>query len=178
MRNRATIHQNRKRQSEPDKESDVFEIKRRKKQEDPKSSLLFNTVLQVALTDDLARWQKECMGICLGDSESDCLTNLRYADDVLLFSTSLEQLQKMMCDFKKSRGRVGLKKPPGEDETSQQPKFEQRIDDQEHQSRDFYQEKNVPGILDKQQRSSNRRQQRSGVEYGPPGRRSTGSNRS
>ena len=25
------------------------------------------------------------MGICLGDNESDCLTNLRFADDVLLF---------------------------------------------------------------------------------------------
>ena len=62
-------------------------------QGDPLSSLLFNTVLQVALKDNLARWQKKGMGICLGDSESDCLTNLRFAEDVLLFSTSLEQLQ-------------------------------------------------------------------------------------
>ena len=92
-----------------DKESDVFEIKRRTKQGDLLSSLLFNTVLQVALKDDLARWQKRGMGICFGDSESDCLTNLRFADDVLLFFTSLEQLQRMMCDFKRSTERVGLK---------------------------------------------------------------------
>ena len=52
------------------------------------------------------------MGICFGDSESDCLTYLRFADDVLLFSASLVQLQKMMCDFKQSTERVGLKIRP------------------------------------------------------------------
>ena len=56
----------------------------------------------------LARWQKN-MGKCFGDFESHCLTNLRFADDVLLFSTSPEQLQKMLCDFKHSTERVGLK---------------------------------------------------------------------
>ena len=64
----------------------------------------------MALKDDATRWQKtKCMGICLSDSESDCLTNLRFADDVLLFSTSQVQLQKMMCDFEQSAERVGLK---------------------------------------------------------------------
>ena len=52
------------------------------------------------------------MGICSGDSESDCFTNLRVADDVLLFSTSQVQLQKMMCDIKQSTERVGLKIHP------------------------------------------------------------------
>ena len=42
-----------------DKESDMFDIKKKEtKQGDPLSSLLFNTVLQVALKDDLPRWQK------------------------------------------------------------------------------------------------------------------------
>ena len=49
------------------------------------------------------------MGICLGDSQADCFTNLRFADEVLLLSTLLEQVQRMMCDFKKSTERVGLK---------------------------------------------------------------------
>ena len=47
------------------------------------------------------------MGICFGDSESDCVTNLRFVDDVLLFATSLEQLQKKMCEFKQSIESVG-----------------------------------------------------------------------
>ena len=54
-----------------DKESDMFEIKKGTKQGDPLPSLLFNTVLQVALKDDLSRWQKKKgMGICLGEYES------------------------------------------------------------------------------------------------------------
>ena len=71
-----------------DKESDMFDIKKGTK---------FNTVLQMALKDDVERWQKsKGMGVRLGDNESDCLTNLRFADDVLLFSTSLVQLLKML----------------------------------------------------------------------------------
>ena len=38
----------------------------------------------------------------------DCLTNLRFADDVLLFSTSLGKLRDMLCDFKSSTEAVGL----------------------------------------------------------------------
>ena len=49
------------------------------------------------------------MGIRLGDAE---FTNLRFADDVLLFATALEQLQKMLCDFKRSTEKVGLKIHP------------------------------------------------------------------
>ena len=93
--------------------TDKGEMKRRTKHGDPLSILLFNIVLQMALKDDVTRWQKtKGMGICLGDSESDCFTNLRFADDVLLFSTSQVQLQKMMCDFKQSTERVGLKIHP------------------------------------------------------------------
>ena len=78
-----------------EKESDIFEIKRRTKQGDPLSSSLFNNVLQMALKDDVTRWQKtKGIGMYLGDSESDCFTNLRFAGDVLLFSTSQVQLQK------------------------------------------------------------------------------------
>ena len=67
-----------------DKESDVFPIKRGRKQGDPLSSLPFNTVLQFSLKGDLKRWQDEQKGIILSDRKEDCLTNLRFADDVLL----------------------------------------------------------------------------------------------
>ena len=40
----------------------------------------------------------------LSDNKEDCLTNLRFADDVLLFSTSLE----LLCEFKTSTEAVGL----------------------------------------------------------------------
>ena len=78
-----------------DRESNMFEMKRGTKQGDPLSSLLFNTVLQKAPKDVVVRWQKsKCMGVRLGGYESDCLTNLRFADDVLLFTTSPAQVQK------------------------------------------------------------------------------------
>ena len=84
------------------------------KQGDPQSSLLFNAVLQMALKGDLPRRQRtKGMGICFGDCELGCLTNLRYADDVLLFATTKEQLQNMMCEFKHSTQKVGLNIHPG-----------------------------------------------------------------
>ena len=91
-----------------DKNSDVFPIKRGTKQGDPLSSLLFNTVLQYSLENDLTRWQGKQKGIRLSDKIDDCLTNLRFADDVLLFSTSLGKLRDMFCDFKTSTEAVGL----------------------------------------------------------------------
>ena len=91
-----------------DKESDVFSIKKGTKQGDPLSSLLFNTVLQYSLEEDLKRWQKKGKGIELSDATEDCLTNLRFADDVLLFSTSLNKLRDMLCEFEISTEAVGL----------------------------------------------------------------------
>ena len=72
------------------------------------SSLLFNTVLQYALKNVIQRWQKKGMGIYLSDQERDCLTNLRFADDVMLFATSKGQIQNMMCEFKEATEKVGL----------------------------------------------------------------------
>ena len=45
------------------------------------------------------------MGIYLSDRDRDCLTNLRFADDVMLFATSKEQLRKMMYEFKRKQPR-------------------------------------------------------------------------
>ena len=91
-----------------DKESDAFPIKRGTKQGDPLSSLLFKTVLQYSLESDLKRWQEKQKGIRLSDKTEDCLTNLRFADDVLLFSTSLEKLREILCELKTSTEAVGL----------------------------------------------------------------------
>ena len=81
----------------------------------PLSSLLFNTVLQHSLKDEIQRWQKKKgMGIHLSDHDHDCLTNLRFADDVMLFATSKEQIRKMMCEFKKATEKVRLRIHPDE----------------------------------------------------------------
>ena len=77
------------------------------------SSLLFNTLLQYSVKDEIQRWQKKkWMGIYLSDQDRDCLTNLRFADDVMLFATSKEQIQKMMNEFKKATEKVGLRIHP------------------------------------------------------------------
>ena len=90
----------------------MLEMKRGTKQGDP--------LLQMALKD-VTRWQKiEGMGICSGDSEPDCLRNLRFADDALLFSASLVQIQKndvrLQADYQEGR----IANPTGQDENSQQ----------------------------------------------------------
>ena len=96
-----------------DEDSDLIEIKKGTEQGDLLSSLLFNTVLQKALEDDIPRWQKKKgMGIYLSDNDHDCLTNMRFADDVLLFASSKEQLQKMLCEFKRRTEKVGLRIHP------------------------------------------------------------------
>ena len=104
--------------SQTDEESNIFEIQKGSKQGDPLSSLLFNTVLQYSLKDEIQRWQKKKgMGIYLSDHDRDCLTNLRFADDVMLFATSKEQTRKMLCEFKKGTEKSG--------EETQQPEHHQ-----------------------------------------------------
>ena len=77
------------------KESDIFEIKRRTKQGDPLSRLLLNIDFQMALKDDVARWQKQKgMGICSGDAQSDSLQTC------VLLSTCSYSLYRR-CSFKK-----------------------------------------------------------------------------
>ena len=48
----------------------------------------------------------------MSDHDRECLTNLRFADDVMLFATSKEQLRKMMYEFKKATEKVGLRIHP------------------------------------------------------------------
>ena len=117
------IYKDQKASVQTDVESNMFEIKKGTKQGDPLSSLLFNTVLQNSLKEVTQRWQMEKgMGIYLIDHDHDCFTNLRFTDDVLLFATSKEQLQKMMYEFKESTEKSRSQDSPRKDESSQQPK--------------------------------------------------------
>ena len=73
---------------------------------------MFNTVLQSALEDDSRMWRERGMGISSRDKQAGCLSNLRFADDMLLLSASLSQLKKMMSDCRRSTEKVGLKIHP------------------------------------------------------------------
>ena len=86
----------------------MFPIKRVRSRGTLCPSFLFNTVLQFSLEEDLKRGQEKQKGIRLSDKTDDCLTNLRFAYDVLLFSTSLGKLRGMFCEFKVSTEAVGL----------------------------------------------------------------------
>ena len=61
------------------------------------------------------------MGIYLSDNDHDCVTNMRFADDVLLFASSKEQLQNMLCEFQRY-GKSGTQDPSRKDENPQQSK--------------------------------------------------------
>ena len=86
------------------------------------SSLLFNTVLQYSLKEEIQRWQKKKgMGIYLSDHDRDCVTNLRFADDVMLFATSKRTDTEYDVRIQESNRESGTQDPPRQDENSQQP---------------------------------------------------------
>ena len=107
------IYKDQKASVQTDEENESFDIQKGFKQGDPMFSLLFNTVLQYSFKNEIQRWQKtKGMGIYLSDQERDCPTNFRFADDVMLFATSKEQIRSMMCEFKKVTENLGPKIHP------------------------------------------------------------------
>ena len=59
------------------------------------------------------------MGFQMGEHVYDCLTNLRCADDELLFSLLNWYSPMMMCDCKQSTESVGLKIRPDKTNSAQ-----------------------------------------------------------
>ena len=95
-----------------DRLSKEFNIERGVKQGDPLSSLLFNALLEDVFKTLKQRWSLKKYGICLGHTTSTHLTNLRFADDVLLFATTLPQLTTMLNDLHDVAGHYGLQLHP------------------------------------------------------------------
>ena len=83
-----------------------FAIGRGTKQGDPMSPKLFNAALQSVFARLAAKWADEGAGIKI--TELRWLTNLRFADDVLLTAGSAEVLEAMLADLAREAGAVGL----------------------------------------------------------------------
>ena len=85
-----------------------FPIRRGTKQGDPLSPALFISVLDDILRRAQPIWRRKGYGISLGSNDADILTNLRFADDLLLVASSEKQIRTMLEDLMKEAGEVGL----------------------------------------------------------------------
>ena len=92
--------------------SKTFHIERGTKQGDPLSSLLFNALLEHIMRPLKSQWEQRSFGVKLNEEPNQTLTNLRFADDVLLVGRSLHQIEKMLTELKLAAESVGLELHP------------------------------------------------------------------
>jgi hypothetical protein len=85
-----------------------FSIARGTKQGDPISPILFNAVLEKALREVKKKWAARRAGIQVGYGKEGFLTNLRFADDILLIGRSLAGVRRMLADLIDEARNVGL----------------------------------------------------------------------
>ena len=92
-----------------------FPLKRGVKQGDPISGLLFIAVMEVCFRELKSKWAKlnerrsgPYIGLVI-DNEHDVLSNLRFADDVLLVAQSLADARKMVGHLAETASKYGLK---------------------------------------------------------------------
>ena len=95
-----------------DRLSRNFQIQRGTKQGDPLSSLLFNAVLEKVMRRAKENFEAKKYGVQLGTTDNSRLTNLRFADDVLIIAKSLNQLTEMIRCLKDEAGKCGLELHP------------------------------------------------------------------
>ena len=96
--------------------SKTFPIETGVKQGDPISALLFICIMQQICCELQQKWHSlsrrrsgHPYGIHIGDGSGRALTNLRFADDVLLIGQSKADIRKMLLQFEESARRFGLK---------------------------------------------------------------------
>ena len=82
------------------------------KQGDTISLSLFNSVIESILKRVKKRWENKGWGVQLRWAGAEKLTNLRFADDILLVARSLPQVKKMLSDIAKAVSEVGLELHP------------------------------------------------------------------
>ena len=91
--------------------SRTFDIVRGTKQGDPMSPKLFNAVLQKAMKPLVQKWLEEGHGYKIAGKSR--LTNLRFADDVILAASSAASLGRFGGGSRKSRPAAALWKDKG-----------------------------------------------------------------
>ena len=79
------------------------------KRGDPLSTLLFNAVLEDIFREIRPRWTSKRYGLEMSVGSTRHLSNLCFADDVVLFAKSLHQIKEMLTDPKKAALARGLK---------------------------------------------------------------------
>ena len=77
----------------------------------PMSPILLNSVLEHIVGSLQAAWRQKGFGMDLGNSQGN-LTNLRFADDLLLIATSRRQMKHMLEDLIVEAARAGLEIHP------------------------------------------------------------------
>jgi hypothetical protein len=73
---------------------------------------LFNALLEDIMRTIKPKWIQKKMGLQLGHTELTHLTNLRFADDVILASSTLPRLQSMLSDIAAAAKSRGLELHP------------------------------------------------------------------
>eukprot|EP00973_Karenia_brevis_P011472 1552751-Karenia_brevis.AAC.1 len=72
------------------------------------SPVIFNAVFEDCLRKLKPAWRDKGYGLMLGDGLQNRLTNLRFADDILVLATSKRHLGHMVEDWIDEAGRAGL----------------------------------------------------------------------
>ena len=95
-----------------DCKSREFYIRKGTKQGDPISPIIFNCVLDEVLRTVKRKWSLKKFGMQLGHTDLRTMTNLRFADDILLIGRTLPQIKQMIADIAVEGAKVGLELHP------------------------------------------------------------------
>ena len=106
------LYSNQTARVQTDTSSRTFAIHRGTKQGDPISSALFNAVVEEMMKNIKRKWKLKGWGLQLELTTEEKLTNLRFADDILLIARTLPQLKSMLQDVADAASEVGLELHP------------------------------------------------------------------
>ena len=106
-------------------------IQRGTKQGDPISPILVNSVLESIFRVIKRQWETRGYGVRLRQNASQSITNLRFADDVLLIGKSLHEVEEMLTDLSQEAGKYGPEMHMGKTKVFSQPPGKVKINEQE-----------------------------------------------